>query len=168
MRTKKLLWLFAVPVYFVLHVLRHEFSHAVADWLQMMQGSFLPRLTADGLRASAAFWDSSTSWMTLAMPFFSDLAVFLFFFYICMAVPFRRRWIWLNLAIVGMFSPLVNTGWHFITRSMNMQALYQILPARLVNFYFLATLALYITGILLVVFFSRTTLPVKAESSALD
>jgi len=160
-RTKDLLWLLAIPVYLLINYLRHESAHALADWLQGMQGSlfFLPRLTLDGLLTGSQVWDTNVSWMTLAMPFLSDLGTFLIFFYICMAVPFRTRWLWINLVIVGLVLPLVNSGWHFFGNTMNVRALTQLLPAKSVNLYFTGTLGFYLIGILLVIFFSRTTLP---------
>lgn len=163
MRSKDLLWILAFPFYYLLSALRHELAHAIAAALEgaeIQRVIFWPFINAEGqIRMGAASWLGQSGWLTSAMPYLFDLLVFLIFFYICMAVPFRRQWIWINLIIIGIISPLINSGYTYLVNGIDITDMAAVLPGVLVHIYFIVTLLIYIMGLVMVFSFSRTALP---------
>jgi hypothetical protein len=148
-----LLWLLAYPVYQILGTLRHEGSHAIAAILQgakITEFVFWPTLRKQGLYWGYVNYHEETNWPVLAAPYFMDLITFVFFFAICMRVRFRRKWIWLNLIIIGMISPLVNSLYNYWGRENSYNDVYKLfadLPRGIIHGYFIITLIFYFLGI---------------------
>jgi hypothetical protein len=70
-----------------------------------------------------------------------------------MRVRFRRKWVWLNLIIIGMISPLVNSlynYWGSENSSNDIGRLFADLPPEIIHGYFILTLFLYVIGIWIV------------------
>jgi hypothetical protein len=163
MKILDLLWLFAYPVYQVIGTFRHEGSHAIMAILQgaeIEEFVFLPVFN-EGKRVAWGFvrWSGSTNWLTTVAPYFCDLITFGIFFWICFRVSFSRRWIWLNLIIIGMLSPLINSAYNYsgvFYGTNDVGRLAKILPAHIVHVYFIFTLILYVVGLVWVFRFSRT------------
>ncbi len=153
LRLSDLLWLFAYPVYQILGTLRHEGSHAIAAILQGAQVTefvFWPSMREQGLYWGYVRSQGETNWLFLAAPYVTDLITFVLFFAICMRVRFRRKWIWLNLIIIGMISPLVNSLYNYwgSENSYNdVGRLFANLPREIIHGYFILTLIFYVIGI---------------------
>ncbi len=169
MRKRDLLWILALPVYYWINFFRHEMSHAVSAFLEGAQGvavSLLPDVFGkSGLPWGEALLPGQATWITSFMPYLGDLLTYLIFFYICMAVSFQRRWIWINLVVIGLVTPLLNSGVNYILVSADIRNLMQVFSPLSVDLYFVATIAFYITGLVLVFAFSRTTLPSTPETN---
>ncbi len=153
LRFSDLLWLLAYPVYQILGTLRHEGSHAIAAILQgakITEFVFWPTMRERGLYWGYINYQEETNWLVLAAPYFVDLMTFVLFFAICMRVRFRRKWIWLNLIIIGMISPLVNSlynYWGSKNRYNDVGRLFADLPWGIIHGYFILTLIFYVIGI---------------------
>jgi hypothetical protein len=78
----------------------------------------------------------------------------------------RRKYIWLNLVIIGLISPLANSLYNYLgSPGPNTDAgrLLEALPSNVVHGYFLLTLSVYILGIFLVFRYSNTARFVKTR-----
>jgi hypothetical protein len=112
MKKTDLFWLLGWPVYQILGTARHELSHAaVAVW----QGATIKHIEIfPSFRPEGFFWGyvswtgGQTNWLVSAAPYWCDLAVFLAFLPLCAMAVRLPRWLWINLFIVGMISPLVD------------------------------------------------------------
>ncbi|MFA9403868.1 MAG: hypothetical protein ACERKY_12495, partial [Anaerolineales bacterium] len=101
----------------------------------------------------------STDWVFLSAPYLVDLITFAIFFCVCMWLLIRRKWIWLNLVIIGLISPFANSlynYWGSAGSSNDVGKLLEILPSNVVHGYFLLSLSVYVIGIFLVFRFSKT------------
>jgi len=153
LRFSDLLWLLAYPVYQILGTLRHEGSHAIAAVLQgakITEFVFWPTMRERGLYWGYVNFLEETNWLVLAAPYFMDLVTFVLFFVICMRIRFRRKWIWLNLIIIGMISPFVNSLYNYLgsKNSYNdVGRLFADLPRGIIHGYFILTLIFYVVGI---------------------
>lgn len=163
MKRIHLLWLLAYPLYQVIGTLRHEASHALAAVLQgaeIIEFAFLPTLREGfGLSWGYVRWRGATGWVTLAAPYLCDLLTFAVFFAFCMWALFRWRWLWLNLVILGMISPLINSGYNYaggFWRANDVGRLLDALPPWGVHAFFILSLAAYLAGIVLVFRRSRS------------
>ncbi|MCJ7624540.1 MAG: M50 family metallopeptidase [Anaerolineaceae bacterium] len=163
MKIRDLLWFLVYPIYQLIGTFRHEASHAIMAILhgaKIEEFVFLP-IFKQGERVAWGFvrWSGSTNWLTLAAPYFCDLITFGVFFWICYRVSFSRRWIWLNLVIIGMLSPVINSAYNYsgIFHGTNdVGRLAKALPGYSVHIYFIFTFILYIIGLVLVFRFSQT------------
>ena len=162
-------WALAYPLYQTLGTLRHEGAHALAalfEGARVTRFVFWPTLAPrGGLRWGYVRFTGRTGWFTLAAPYLCDLLTYALGFWLCTRTRFSRRWLWLNVVIVGLISPLANSlynyvGGHF--RNNDVGRLLAQLPPLAVEAYFVVTLALYVVG-LVVVFKER-----RAEALALS
>jgi hypothetical protein len=162
MRITDLLWLLAYPIYQIVGTFRHEGSHAIAGIFQgatITEFVFWPSLRDQGFYWGYVSYLGDTNWLFLAAPYIVDLLTYMLFFLICMRVRFRRKWLWLNLIILGMISPLVNSlynYWGSEGSSNDVGRLFEVLPRELVHGYFILTLVLYVMGIWMVFRRSRS------------
>jgi hypothetical protein len=153
---RDLLWVLAYPLYQLVGTLRHELGHAV---VALMLGGkiekivFWPTRTEAGFHWGYTVWYGRPSVIVTAAPYILDLVVFGAFFLICTRVRFRRHWVWLNLVILGLFSPFVNSVYSYVRGIMgagDVASLLQELPAGLVHGCFAVTIAIYVAGLLMV------------------
>ncbi len=142
-------WLLSYPLYQLLGTIRHEGSHALVAWLQGYRITRFVFWPADG-KFGYVSWDGPTSAIALAAPYLVDLLTFALCFTLCYALTFRRRWVWLNLVILGIISPLANSLFNYIGgwRGPNdVGRLLTMWPPAGVHLYFVATLLLYAAGL---------------------
>jgi len=152
LRLKKIdfLWLLAFPLYQTIGTLRHEGSHALVAMLQgatIQEFVFWPQVTNGISYWGYVRWSGFTNWLTIAAPYFNDLVWFSIFYFIFTKVQIKRRWLWVNLVIIGLISPLVNSGYAYLRGVLgspnDFTHLANTLPATIVHGYYLVTLAVY-------------------------
>jgi len=154
-RRTDLLWLFAYPLYQLIGTFRHEASHAVFAILEgaaIKEFVFWPTVTNAGFRWGYARWSGDVSWVTTAAPYVCDLATFFIFFLICTRMHFRHHWVWVNLAAIGLISPIVNSVYNYtkgIIGGGDVAGLFGVLPNHVIHSYFVITLLIYAVGLFL-------------------
>jgi hypothetical protein len=113
---KDLLWLLAYPAYQIIGTIRHEGSHALAA---MAEGAditgfvFWPNFNNGRLLWGYTSWHGSTTWFAIAAPYFCDLLIFFVALLIILEAKPQRRWLWLNILIIGMLSPFINSAYSY-------------------------------------------------------
>jgi len=146
---RDLYWVLAFPVYQIVGTVRHEGAHALAV---LMEGGkvnkfvFWPTWTKEFYWGYVQ-WNGHVSWWTSAAPYLVDLMTFLIFYFICTRVRIKRHWLWVNMYVVGLVSPLVNSGYRYVSsffRAGDLSEVMRTLPPAAVHAYFLLTLALYL------------------------
>jgi hypothetical protein len=149
MRRKDLLWVLAYPIYQVIGTFRHEAGHALAAIAfggVIEEFVFLPTKGYWGY----VRWEGPDNLFTFGAPYLLDLLTFLIFFTVCMQLTFRRRWVWLNLVIIGVVSPLINSAYNYRQtpgRVNDVTVLLRDGNETMVHIYFTLTLSLYIAGL---------------------
>ena len=153
MKRKDLLWALAYPVYQIIGTLRHEGSHALAamaEGAKVTKFVFWPNLDLGGFQWGYAGWNGSTTWFATAAPYFCDLITVFVALLIILEVRPPRRWLWLNLMIIGVVSPLVNSAYNYsggLRGSFNdVAVLLRDLNPVDVHLYFAITLLFYAWG----------------------
>jgi hypothetical protein len=172
MKKRDLFWLFALPLYLVIGTIRHESGHAfmaMAQGAEILEFNFIPAFRGSQFYFGYVRWTGgSTNWMSIAAPYFLDLLTFTIFFVICYFGRFRHHWRWLNLMILGLVSPLVNSGYQYFKVGLSMSSdigrLLEMLPAIWVHFYMIFTILLYLVGIAVLVIHSANIRDQKANS----
>lgn len=160
---RDLLWLLAIPLYVLIGTLRHELSHAIVALLlggQIERLVFWPTWSETGFRWGYVVWYGRVALVVTVAPYLCDLAMFALFFVICKRIRFRRHWVWVNLVIIGLISPLLNSAYNYVRGLMgsgDVARLLGELPDPAVHAYFAVTLCLYVIGLFLVLR-PRTTL----------
>jgi len=162
MKIWDLLWILAYPIYQVIGTFRHEGAHALVAILtgaEVTRFVFWPSQYNDMFYWGYVMVVGHTGVLFNAAPYLLDLITYFFFFPLCMLVVFKRKWIWINLAVIGLISPLANSLYNYRGRLSSLNDVYkilQVLPEGLVQGYFLITLWIYLVGIILVFGFSNT------------
>ncbi len=162
LRKSDLLWLIAYPIYQLVGTFRHEASHtlvALLEGAEIHEFVFWPTIQgAQGIRWGYVRWDGSTSWWALAAPYLVDLITFTVFFWVCSKLRFKQHWLWVNTVVIGLVSPLVNSFfnyWGSFGSSNDVDKLLGLLPKWSVHGYFVASIALYALGLLIVLALNR-------------
>lgn len=160
LRLTDLWWLLAYPVYQIFGTIRHEGSHALMasfEGADVTKFVFWPQTDTGRFTWGYTQWTpgSATGWATDAAPYFCDLLWFVGFFFLLTRAPIRNHLIWLNLAIIGLLSPLVNSfvQWMagiFGSNQTDVAKWLAAWPDGIVHFYFLVTVAAYVIGIVAV------------------
>jgi hypothetical protein len=169
LQKRDLLWILAYPIYQIIGTTRHEGSHALVALLEgarVTEFVFWPSFTKYGFYWGYVRITGSTGWVFLAAPYLVDLITFAIFFCVCMWLLIRRKWIWLNLVIIGLISPLANSLYNYLGSpgpNTDVGKLLEVLPSVVVHGYFWLTLSLFILGIFLVFRFSKTTRFLKTQ-----
>jgi hypothetical protein len=154
MKRKDLLWGLAYPVYQTIGTIRHEGSHALAamaEGAKVTKFVFWPNFDLGGFQWGYVGWDGSTTWFTTTAPYFCDLITFFVALLVILEVKPRRRWLWFNILIIGMLSPLVNSAYSYfggLHGSFNDvgELLWALNPIA-VHLYFAVTLVFYAWGL---------------------
>jgi hypothetical protein len=164
MKRKDWLWLLFFPVYLILGTLRHEGFHALAaaaEGAEIQRFVFWPSISPGGkFYFGYVSWRGGTTWLTTAAPYFGDLLTFGMGVLICTTFKIQRRGLWVNILIITMLSPLLNSAYNYGAgmRSMNdVGSLLQTLHPLVVHIYFALTMALYASGFWF--FFRKGTAP---------
>lgn len=158
MKIIDLLWILAYPVYQILGTLRHEASHAIAAILEGAKVTEFVFWPTEGYWGYVV-WEGQITALTNGAPYLCDLLTFGLAFWVCMMVDFKRRWVWLNIAILGILSPLINSFHNYrigLRKPNDVGILLDKLSPTLVHSYFWVTMALYLIGLILVFRWSRT------------
>jgi hypothetical protein len=149
-----LLWLLAAPLYILIGTLRHELSHAIVALLlgaRIEQFVFWPTWSEGSFRWGYVVWYGREALVVTVGPYLCDLAMFALFFMICKRIRFRRHWVWVNLVIIGLISPLLNSAYNYVRGLMgsgDVAKLLGQLPTSAVHAYFGVTLCLYLVGLI--------------------
>jgi hypothetical protein len=153
-----LLWVLAYPVYQLIGTLRHEASHALAA---VLEGARVTEFVFWPTRGYWGYvrWEGSVTAATIGAPYICDLLTFGVSFVLCMTVRFKRRWVWLNVVVVGMLSPLINSFYNYwggFRGPNDVGNLLDMLHPLLVHGYFCLTIVFFLIGLVLVFNRSRT------------
>jgi hypothetical protein len=167
MRKRDFLWAFAYPVYQIIGTARHEGSHALAamaEGAKITNFVFWPNFDLGRFLWGYAGWEGSTTWFTLAAPYFCDLLTFFAAMLIIREAKPKHRWLWVNILIIGMISPLVNSAENYFRglagNPMNDVAkLFSSLDPTAVHLYFILTLLFYAWGVYYCYFRRKTWHP---------
>jgi hypothetical protein len=150
---KDLLWLLAYPVYQTIGTFRHEGSHALAamaEGAEVAKFVFWPSFHNGSFYWGYLYYEGPTTWYTTAAPYFCDLLIFFVALLIVLEARPKRRWLWSNILIIGMLSPLVNSAYNYFGGvaggSNDVGDLLSCLDPAAVHLYFVLTLLLYAWG----------------------
>ena len=116
MRKKDFLWLLLYPVYQTIGTIRHEGSHALAamaEGAEITEFVFWPHFRNGEFFFGYVSWEGFTTWFTFAAPYFCDLITFFVALLIILEAEPKRRWLWLNILIIGMLSPFINSVYKY-------------------------------------------------------
>jgi len=156
-RKTDLLWLFALPIYLIVGTLHHEGSHALAAILTgatIERFVFWPVIESGRLYWGYVAFSGPSRWEILAAPYVCDLALYAAVFVVCMRVDFRRRWLWINVVIIGLLSPLLDSAYNYgkylvgVGGPGDVAGLCSVVPACWVHGCFAVTLGAYAAGLI--------------------
>ena len=154
MKKKDLRWLFLFPVYLLLGTIRHEGFHAlaaVAEGAKIHQFVFWPSLGPGGeFYFGYVSWQGTASWITTAAPYAGDLLTFLAGFLLLASIRIQHRGLWINILILTMLSPLLNSAYNYgggLRKMNDVGFLLHTLNPLAVHLYFAPTMTLYAFGI---------------------
>ena len=158
MRWVDLWWLAAYPLYQIIGTIRHEGSHALVAKIEgadVTKFIFWPNTDLGRFTWGYTQWTGDTSWATIAAPYFCDLIWFVGFFFLITRVPIRNHMLWLNLVIIGLISPLLNSfvQWMagiFGSPETDVAKWLADGPDALIHLYFLLTVSAYVIGLVAV------------------
>lgn len=165
MRKTDLLWVLAYPLYQTLGTIRHEGSHALAAYLEggeVTKMVFLPSIHPKyGILWGYVLFKGPVTWLTSAAPYACDVLTFAISFLACKYFLRMPHWLWLNIVVLGILSPFVNTTYAYI-RSLwkpynDVGAILQALPHWSVHVTFTALIVAFFFGLMDILLFSRTT-----------
>jgi hypothetical protein len=155
LRKRDLLWLLAYPIYQIVGTARHEGSHAllaVLEGAKIEQFVILPSVVGGHFLWGYVQWSGQTDWVPVAGPYLCDLLTYLVFYFLCTRIPFRGHWVLVNLLILGLVSPLINSTYQYIRGftepTSDVAELLTQLPQIVVHSHFVVTLGLYVLGLL--------------------
>lgn len=155
-----LIWLLGYPLYQVLYTPLHESAHAIAGLLKgeriekfVFWPSYSPnRFSFGHVIFKGGRSDTELGWFVAAAPYIFDFTLFLITFAYLQNFTIERHWTWLNLVIIGLVAPLINSSFQYLLGlvkiSGDVGALFKLLPKFVVHIYFVITLSLYAVGIL--------------------
>lgn len=110
LRAGDLWWVLASPVYLVLGTLRHEGSHLLVGLAQGGRIGAFSILPSDRGWGFVQMQGGQISWLTFAAPYLGDALVFAAGYVWAFRIAPTRRWLFVNVFVVMMLSPLINTA----------------------------------------------------------
>ena len=116
-KTSVLWWILAYPLYQIIGTIRHEWSHAlfaVIEGAHIDQFVFLPRIKDGYFFWGYVHWTGTVDWYATAAPYIIDLVTAVLFFLLLYYWKPQRRWVALNIWIIGLLSPLANSLYNYI------------------------------------------------------
>ena len=156
-RKRDWFWLLFLPLYLIIGTFRHEFSHALVAQLQgaeIVKFTFWPSIHNDGtFYFGYVMLRGETSWLVDAAPYLLDIITYAIFYPLVFFLPFRKHWIWLNLVIIGVISPIINSLYNYLLGS-DVEKMLAALPDLLVHGLFILGLGASLLG--LVFLFTRS------------
>jgi hypothetical protein len=147
-------WLLGWPVYQLLGTARHELSHAavaVCQGARIEQIAIVPSFQSDGFLWGYVSWTGGrVTWLVAAAPYLVDFAFYLAVLFVCLTAFRLRRWLWLNLFILGLLSPFVDTAANysklFRRPAGDVNELASQFPPVLIHSLFLGVMLFYLLG----------------------
>src|SRR5687767_5946352 len=137
------IWLFAYPAYQIIGTIRHEGSHALAVVMEggrVLKFVFWPTFNRRFYWGYVQWSGRDVSWLTSAAPYLVDLLTFVVFYFICTRVAIRRHWLWVNLYIIGLISPFIDSAYRYgssFFRTGDLTPVMRSVPPALVHAYFI-------------------------------
>ena len=150
MKRRDLLWILAYPVYQIIGTIRHEGSHALAAMAEgVVVGKFVfwPNVDLGFFTWGYVSWYGHRTWFATAAPYFCDLVTFFIALLIILEAKPKPRWLWINILIIGMLSPFVNSLNAARGSTGDVGRLLDSLDPIAVHLYFALTLAFYGWGL---------------------
>lgn len=142
LQPRECFWLLALPAYVVIGTVRHEASHALVG---TMLGGHIERFV---FLPSARFWGmvrfaapQPPPLPTYAAPYVFDVLFLLACAWLCFRIPARLRQLWLNVVVLGVVSPVVDSTYNYVKafiRGGDVATLFQLVPWYLVHLWFIA------------------------------
>jgi hypothetical protein len=156
---KDWLWALGLPIYILIGTARHELAHAFAATLEgahVESIHLIPTLTPNnGVLWGYVNWTGTTTWITLAAPYFCDLATFLLGLWIFSLRITMPRWIRVQVFAIGVLSPAINSLYNYQAVWYNPLAdvsrVMTTIPPVWVGAWIVLSLAVYCAGILALV-----------------
>ena len=145
-------WLLGAPFYILINSLWHQLASILLVWMtggKVLSMSFLPIFSNSGwLRFGAVTWQGGIDCLILSAPYFADLLIFFCFAAIIYNFRIKHRWVLINLFIIGLLFPFVNSGYnYFLSAFMKTDIIHiiELMPfEEVVHLYFVATLVGYV------------------------
>jgi hypothetical protein len=153
MKRKDLLWSLAYPVYQIIGTIRHEGSNALAataEGVEVKKFVFWPNVELGHFSWGYVSWQGYPTWFVTAAPYFCDLVTFFIALLIILEAKPRPRWLWINILIIGMLSPFINSLSNYIgglSGPNDVGKLLGNLDPIAVHLYFALTFAFYAWGL---------------------
>ena len=162
-KRKDLLWFLLYPVYQTISTIRHEGSHALAamaEGAEITEFVFWP--TFRPFRLGYVSWRGFTTWFVTAAPYFCDLITFFVALLVILEAKPQRRWLRLNILIIGMLTPLLNSAYGYSqglagSPIHDVSKLLRYLDPIVVHLYFALTLLFYTWGLYYCYFRKKTS-----------
>lgn len=111
---------------------------------------FWPTYTGErGFLWGYVTFDGPAARSITAAPYVCDLLTFAIFFPLCGFAAIAPHALWLNLVVLGVLSPLANSGYNYVRGFFRPNDVYELRQATspaLVHAYFLVTIGLYAGG----------------------
>jgi hypothetical protein len=152
-KRRDLLWTLAYPVYQIIGTIRHEGSHALAataEGVEVKKFVFWPNVELGRFSWGYVSWRGYPTWFVTAAPYFCDLVTFFIALLIVLEAKPGRRWLWINILIIGMLSPFINSLSNYIgglSGPNDVGKLLSNLDPIAVHLYFALTFAFYAWGL---------------------
>jgi len=162
-KRKDLLWLLLYPVYQIIGTIRHEGSHALAamaEGVEVKKFVFWPNFDLGKFHWGYVRFDGFTTWFMRAAPYFCDLITFFMALLIILEAKPKHRWLWLNILIIGMLSPFINSAYNYfrgLSVLNDVGKLLNYLDPIAVHLYFVLTLLFYAWGLYYCYFRKKTS-----------
>jgi hypothetical protein len=156
-RPRDLWWFLAAPVYLVVGTARHELSHAAAASLEharVTRIAILPRWQGDHILFGYASWIGPVDWMVTAAPYFVDALTVAVAVAICLAVRRMAHWVRVNIIVLGVLSPLVNSAINYRAGAFrhrgDVAELLSVFPPATVHAYFWVSFLVFLVALVVV------------------
>ncbi|MCD4751581.1 MAG: hypothetical protein K8R40_00740 [Anaerolineaceae bacterium] len=145
-------WLLGAPFYILINSLRHQLASLLLVWMtggKILSISFLPTFGNGGwLRFSTITWQGGIDWLILSAPYIADLIIFSCFAAITYYLRIKRRWVLINLIIIGLLFPIFYGGYDYFSSVFVQTDITRIIESmpfeEVVHLYFVAALSGYI------------------------
>jgi hypothetical protein len=115
--------MFGLPIYILIGTARHELSHAFAATLegaQVQSIHLIPSLTPHyGVLWGYVNWTGTTTWLSLAAPYFCDLLTFLLGTWIFRSRITMPHWLRVQVFVIGVLSPAINSLYNYTAALYN-------------------------------------------------
>jgi len=164
MKRKDLRWFLLSPVYHTIGTIRHEGSHALAamaEGAEVTEFVFWPSFRNGEFSLGYVDFEGSTTWFMVAAPYFCDLIIFFIAILVILGAKPKRRWLWLNILIIGMLTPLLNSAYNYfrgLARGLgDVGILLLDLNPIAIHLYFVLTLLFYAWGLYYCYFHKKTS-----------